>query len=132
MEACVHYDDLGKDVRHEPIPDDMKEIAEKYRTELIEHIAEVDDALMEKYLNGEEITIEEMKAAIRKSTIANTMVPVTCGSSYKNKGVQELLDNIVDYMPAPTDIPDIKGVLEDGTEEDRKSSDDEPFAAPCI
>ena len=129
MEACVHYDDLGKDVRHEPIPDDMKEIAEKYRTELIEHIAEVDDALMEKYLNGEEITIEEMKAAIRKSTIANTMVPVTCGSSYKNKGVQELLDNIVDYMPAPTDIPDIKGVLEDGTEEDRKSSDDEPFAA---
>ena len=129
MEACIHYDDLGKDVRHEAIPDDMKEIAEKYRNELVEHIAEVDDTLMEKYLNGEEFTIEEMKAAIRKSTIANTMVPVTCGSSYKNKGVQELLDNIVDYMPAPTDIPDIKGKLEDGTEEDRKSSDDEPFAA---
>ncbi len=129
MEALVHYDDLGKDVRHEPIPDDMKEIAEKYRTELIEHIAETDDELMEKYLNGEEFTVEEMKAAIRKSTIANTMVPVTCGSSYKNKCVQELLDNIVDYMPAPTDIPHIKGVLEDGTEEERKSSDDEPFAA---
>ena len=129
MEACIHYDDLGKDVRREAIPEDMKEIAEKYRTELVEHVAETDDALMEKYLNGEEFTIEEIKAAIRKSTIANTMVPVTCGSSYKNKGVQELLDDIVDYMPAPTDIPHIKGVLEDGTEAERKSSDDEPFAA---
>lgn len=129
MEALVHYDDLGKDVRHEAIPDDMKELAEKYRNELVEHIAEVDDELMEKYLGGEEFTVEEMKAAIRKSTIANTMVPVTCGSSYKNKGVQELLDNIVDYMPAPTDIPHIKGVLEDGTEEERISADDQPFAA---
>ncbi len=129
MEALVHYDDLGKDVRHEEIPEDMKELAEQYRTELVEHIAETDDELMEKYLNGEEFTLEEMKAAIRKSTIANTMVPVTCGSSYKNKGVQELLDNIVDYMPAPTDIEDIKGVLEDGTEESRRSSDEEPFAA---
>ncbi|MCI8291742.1 MAG: elongation factor G, partial [Clostridia bacterium] len=129
MEALVHYDDLGKDVRHEEIPEDMKELAEQYRTELVEHIAETDDELMEKYLNGEEFTLEEMKSAIRKSTIANTMVPVTCGSSYKNKGVQELLDNIVDYMPAPTDIEDIKGVLEDGTEESRRSSDEEPFAA---
>ena len=94
----------------------MKADAEKYRTELIEHLAEIDDDLMEKYLNGEEFTVEEIKAAIRKSTIANTLVPVTCGSSYKNKGVQELLDDIVDYMPAPTDIPHIKGVLEDGTE----------------
>lgn len=129
MEALVHYDDLGKDVRHEEIPEDMKELAEQYRTELIEHIAEVDDNLMEKYLGGEEFTLEEMKAAIRKSTIEGTMVPVTCGSSYKNKGVQELLDNIVEYMPAPTDVPHIKGVLEDGTEEERKSSDDQPFAA---
>ena len=129
MEALVHYDDLGKDVRHEAIPEDMKEIAEKYRTELVEHVAETDDELMEKYLSGEEFTVEEMKAAIRKSTIANTMVPVTCGSSYKNKGVQELLDNIVDYMPAPTDIEDIKGVLDDGTESSRKSADEEPFAA---
>lgn len=129
MEAQVHYDDLGKDVRHEEIPEDMKELAEQYRTELIEHIAEVDDNLMEKYLGGEEFTLEEMKAAIRKSTIDGTMVPVTCGSSYKNKGVQELLDNIVEYMPAPTDVPHIKGLLEDGTEEERKSSDDQPFAA---
>ena len=129
MEALVHYDDLGKDVRTEAIPEDMVELAEKYRTELLEHVAETDDELMEKYLMGEEFTVEEIKAAIRKSTIANTMVPVTCGSSYKNKGVQELLDDIVDYMPAPTDIPDIKGVLEDGTEAERKSSDDEPFAA---
>ena len=129
MEALVHYDDLGKDVRHESIPEDMVELADKYRTELLEHIAETDDELMEKYLMGEEFTIEEIKAAIRKSTIANTMVPVTCGSSYKNKGVQELLDDIVDYMPAPTDIPDIKGILEDGTEAERKSSDEEPFAA---
>ena len=128
MEALVHYDDLGKDVRHEEIPEDMKELAEKYRTELLEHIAEVDDDLMEKYLGGEDISIEEMKAAIRKSTIAGTMVPVTCGSSYKNKGVQELLDDIVDYMPAPTDIPHIKGVLADGTEE-RISADDQPFSA---
>ncbi|MBQ8042535.1 MAG: elongation factor G [Clostridia bacterium] len=129
MEALVHYDDLGKDVRHEAIPEDMVELAEQYRTELLEHVAETDDNLMEKYLMGEEFTVEEIKAAIRKSTIANTMVPVTCGSSYKNKGVQELLDDIVDYMPAPTDIPDIKGVLEDGTEAERKSSDEEPFAA---
>ena len=129
MEALVHYDDLGKDVRREEIPEDMKELAEKYRTELVEHVAEQDDALMEKYLNGEDLTVEDLKRGIRKSTIAGTMVPVTCGSSYKNKGVQELLDNIVDYMPAPTDIPHIKGVLEDGTEEERISADDQPFAA---
>ena len=129
MQAYVHYDELGQDVRTEAIPEDMKADAEKYRTELIEHLADIDDNLMEKYLNGEEFTVEEIKAAIRKSTIANTLVPVTCGSSYKNKGVQELLDDIVDYMPAPTDIPHIRGVLEDGTEAERKSSDDEPFAA---
>ena len=129
MQAYVHYDELGQDVRTEAIPEDMKDDAEKYRTELIEHLADIDDNLMEKYLNGEEFTVEEIKAAIRKSTIANTLVPVTCGSSYKNKGVQELLDDIVDYMPAPTDIPHIRGILEDGTEAERKSSDDEPFAA---
>jgi elongation factor G len=88
----------------------MKELAEKYHTELIEHVAEQDDALMEKYLMGEELTIDEIKTCIRKSTINNTMVPVTCGTSYKNKGVQKLLDAIVDYMPAPTDVPAIKGV----------------------
>ena len=129
MEACVHYDDLGKDVREESIPEDMKEIAEKYRIELIEHIAETDDSLMEKYLGGGELTVEEVKAAIRKATITNSMIPVTCGSSYKNKGVQELLNFIVDFMPAPTDVENIKGVTDDGAEVERKSSDEEPFAA---
>ena len=129
MKAYIHYDELGKDVREEEIPADMIDEAKKYRTELEEHLAEIDDELMEKYLGGEEFTMDEIKAAIRKSTIANTLVPVTCGSSYKNKGVQELLDDIVDFMPSPLDIPHIKGVLEDGTEAERKSSDDEPFAA---
>ncbi len=114
----------------EEIPEDMKEKAEEYRAAMIEHIAETDDVLMEKYLEGEEFTIEEMKAAIRKSTINNTMVPVVCGTAYKNKGVQKLLDAIVDYMPAPTDIPHIKGTNpETGEEEERPSSDNEPFAA---
>ena len=111
MKAYVYYDDLGKDIRCEEIPEDMKELAEKYHTEMIEHVAEQDDALMEKYLMGEELTIDEIKTCIRKSTINNTMVPVTCGTSYKNKGVQKLLDAIVDYMPAPTDVPSIKGCL---------------------
>ncbi len=114
----------------EEIPEDMKEKAEEYRAAMIEHIAETDDELMEKYLEGEEFTLEEMKAAIRKSTINNTMVPVVCGTAYKNKGVQKLLDAIVDYMPAPTDIEHIKGVNpETEEEEERPSSDDEPFAA---
>ena len=132
MRAEVYYDDLGKDMRDEDIPDDMKEIAQKYRTELIEHVVEQDEALMEKYFEeGEEaITVDEIKAIIRKSTIANTMVPVTCGTAYRNKGVQKLLDDIVDYMPAPTDVPAIKGVNpETEEEEERHSSDDEPFAA---
>ena len=102
MKAYVYYDDLGKDIRVEEIPDDMKEKAEEYRASLMEHVAEQDDALMEKYFADEEITIDEIKACIRKSTIANTMVPVVCGTSYKNKGVQKLLDAIVDYMPSPT------------------------------
>ncbi len=114
----------------EEIPEDMKEKAEEYRAAMIEHIAETDDELMEKYLEGEEFTMEEMKAAIRKSTINNTMVPVVCGTAYKNKGIQKLLDAIVDYMPAPTDIEHIKGINpETQEEEERPSSDDEPFAA---
>ena len=130
MKAYVYYDDLGKDIRVEEIPDDMKELADKYHTEMVEHVAEQDDELFEKYLNGEELTIDEIKACIRKSTIANHMVPVTCGTSYKNKGVQKLLDAIIDYMPAPTDIPDIKGVNPETEEEEtRPSSDDAPFAA---
>ena len=130
MDAEVYYDDLGKDVRHEPIPDDMKELAEKYHTALIENVVEQDEELMEKYFEGEEPTVEQIKKIIRKATIANEMVPVTCGTSYRNKGVQPLLDAIVDYMPAPTDIAAIKGTNPDtGEEEDRHSSDSEPFSA---
>ena len=130
MNADVYYDDLGKDMRVEEIPDDMKEIAQKYHDELLEHVAEQDETLMEKYFNGEEITVDEIKAVIRRSTIANTMVPVTCGTSYRNKGVQKLLDAIVDYMPSPVDVPPIKGVNPETEEEEvRHSSDTEPFAA---
>ena len=130
MKAYVYYDDLGKDIRVEEIPDDLKEKAEEYHQELMEHVAEQDDALMEKFFNEEEITIDEIKACIRKSTIATKMVPVTCGTSYRNKGVQKLLDAIVDYMPSPLDVPSIKGVdPETGEEVFRHSSDSEPFAA---
>ena len=130
MKADVYYDEMGKEMRVEEIPADMLELANKYHTELVEHVAEQDDALMEKYLNGETITKEEMIATIRKATIANKMVPVTCGTSYKNKGVQKLLDAIISYMPAPTDVEAIKGTNpETGEEEDRHSTDDEPFSA---
>ena len=130
MQADVYYDDKGLDVRVEDIPEDMKELAQKYHDELVEHVAEQDDELLEKYLGGEELTIDEIKTCIRKSTIANKMVPVCCGTSYRNKGVQQLLDAIVDYMPAPTDVPSIKGTNpETGEEEFRHSSDSEPFAA---
>ena len=130
MEADVYYDDLGKDIRVEPIPEDMVDLANEYRTQMIESVAETDDALFEKYCAGEEITTEELKKAIRAATIANKIVPVTCGTSYKNKGVQKLLDAIIDYMPAPIDVPAIKGVNPDtGEEEERISSDEEPFAA---
>ena len=130
MKAYIYNDDLGKDISVVDIPDNMKDQAEEYRTKMIESICEQDEELMEKYLNGEELTIEEIKHAIRVDTIANRMVPICCGTSYKNKGVQKLLDAIVDYMPAPTDIPDIKGVsLDTEEEEDRPSSDDAPFAA---
>ena len=130
MNAEVYYDDMGNDMRTEPIPEDMREQAEEYRNILVEAVAENDEELMEKYLEGEEITREELKAAIRKETIANTLVPVVCGSSYKNRGVQKLLDAIVDYMPAPTDVEDIKGVNPETEEQEtRPSSDDAPFAA---
>ncbi len=130
MKAIVYYDDLGKDVREEDIPEDMLELANKYRTQLIEHIVEQDEELMEKYFEGEEPSVEQMKVIIRKSTIANEMVPICCGTSYRNKGVQPLLDAVVDFMPAPTDIEAIKGVNPDtDEEEERHSSDAEPFAA---
>ena len=130
MEATVYYDDLGKDLRIEPIPADMQEMAEEYREAMIESAAEADEELMMKYLEGEDITNEEIKAAIRKATIENLMVPVVCGTSFRNKGVQKLLDAIVDYMPAPTDVPNITGVNpETGEEDSRPSSDEEPFAA---
>ncbi len=130
MKADVYYDEMGKDMRVEEIPDDMKDLAEEYREKLLEAVAEQDDELMEKYFGGEEISVEEIKAVIRKATIANTMVPVCCGTSYRNKGVQKLLDAIVDFMPSPLDVPAIKGVNPETEEEEhRPSSDTEPFAA---
>ena len=127
--AFVYYDDLGKDIREEEIPEDMKDQVEEYRMALLESVAETDEALMEKYLDGEELTVDEIKKAIRKATIANDMVPVLCGTSYRNKGVQKLLDAIVDFMPSPLDVPHIKGVDLDGNEVESPSSDDAPFAA---
>ena len=130
MKADIYYDDLGKDMRVEEIPDDMKEKAQEYHDALIEAVAEQDEELMNKYLEGEEITIEEIKAVLRKATIDNEIVPVTCGTSYKNKGVQKLLDAIVDYMPSPLDVPSIKGVNpETGEEVERHAGDDQPFSA---
>ena len=130
MEADIYYDDLGKDVRIEPIPEDMVDLANEYREKMVEAIAATDDILMEKYLEGEEISVEELKVALRKATIDNTIVPVVCGTSYRNKGVQKLLDAVVDFMPAPTDIPAIRGINpKTDEEEDRHSSDDEPFSA---
>ncbi len=129
MRAFIHKDDLGKEIEECDIPDDLKAQAEEYRAKLVEAAAEQDDELMMKYLEGEELSEEEIKKGIRIGTIANKIVPVCCGSSYKNKGVQELLNAIVDYMPAPTDIPDIKGVDLDGNEVERKTSDSEPFSA---
>ncbi len=130
MQADIYYDDLGKDMRVEPIPEDMLDKAQEYHDALIEAVAELDEELMMKYLEGEEFTTEEIKAVIRKATIANQMVPVVCGTSYKNKGVQKLLDAVVDFMPAPVDIPAIKGVDADtGEEVEKHSSDEEPFSA---
>ena len=129
MKAFIHKDDLGKEIEEIEIPADLKEKAEKYRSEMIEAAAEADDDLMMKYLDGGELTEDEIRAGLRKGTIANTIVPVTCGSSYKNRGVQELLDAIVYYMPSPLDIANIKGVDEDGNEVERITGDDQPFAA---
>ena len=130
MKAYIYTNDLGTDIKVEDIPDDMKEIAQKYHDEMVEHVAEQDEALMEKYFEEGELTQDEIKSCIRKATIANHMVPVTCGTSYKNKGVQKLLDAIIDYMPSPLDVPAIKGVNPDTEqEEERPSSDNEPFSA---
>ena len=130
MRAEVYYDDLGKDFRDEEIPADMLEKAEEYRAALLEAVSEFDDEIMEKYLEGEEVSEESIKNAIRKATIAVKMVPVCCGTSYRNKGVQMLLDAVVDYMPAPTDVPAINGVNPDTGEEDCRPSDDKaPFSA---
>ena len=130
MDADIYYDDLGKDMRVEPIPEDMMDLANEYREKLLDAVSMFDDEIMELYLGGEEIPQERIRTAIRKATIANEMVPITCGTSYKNKGVQKLLDAIVDYMPAPTDIPPIKGVNPKTEEEEERPSDDNaPFSA---
>ena len=129
MRAFIHKDDLGKVIEETDIPEDLKETAEKYRAEMIEAAAEQDDELMMKYLDGEELSEDEIKKGLRIGTIANKIVPVCCGSSYKNKGVQELLNYIVEFMPSPLDVPHIKGVDLDGNETERKTSDTEPFAA---
>jgi elongation factor G len=128
MKATIYYDDLGKDFREEEIPADLVGVCKEYRAKMIEKIAEVSDELTEKYLMGEELSVEEIKAAIRKGTIEMKFTPVICGSSFKNKGVQQLLDAIVDYMPSPIDVPAIKGVTDKGEASERKSADEEPFA----
>lgn len=129
MRAFIHKDDLGKEIEETDIPEDMKDLANEYHDKMIEAVAEQDEELMMKYLEGEELTAEEIKKGLRAGTIANKIVPVTCGSSYKNRGVQELLDAIVDYMPSPLDIDHIKGETLDGEETEAKTSDSEPFAA---
>ncbi len=129
MRAFIHKDDLGKEIEEQDVPADMQELVNEYRNKMIEAAAEQDDELMMKYLDGEELTEAEIKKGLRKGTIANNIVPVCCGSSYKNKGVQELLNSIVDYMPSPLDIPHIKGVDLDGNEIEAKTGDNEPFAS---
>ena len=130
MDADIYYDDLGKDMRVEPIPSDMVDLANEYREKLMDAVSMVDESIMEAYLAGEEVPTAKIRAAIRKATIANEMVPVTCGTSYRNKGVQKLLDAIVDYMPSPLDIPPIKGVNPKTDEEDERPADDNaPFSA---
>ena len=130
MKAYYYKDDLGKDVEEREIPDDMKELADEYRSKLIEAVSEQDEELMMKYLEGEELTLEEIKKGIRKATISVSIIPVMCGSSYKNKGVQKLLDAVIDYMPSPLDIPAIKGMSQDGEQEiERPADDNAPFSA---
>ncbi|MCY0887434.1 MAG: elongation factor G [Alicyclobacillaceae bacterium] len=127
--AILYTDDLGTTSEQAAIPDDMRELAEKYRVELIEACAEVDEELMVKYLDGEEVSVPEIKRALRKGTCSVQLFPVLCGSSYRNKGVQPMLDAVVDYLPSPTDVPAIKGVTAEGQEIERHSSDEEPFSA---
>ena len=127
--AIMYYDDLGVDMREEEIPDDLKDMAEEYRGTMIEAIAETDEELMMKYLEGEEITEEELHKALRKATIANEIYPCLCGSSYKNKGVQQMLDAVVEYLPSPLDIPPVKGTTLDGEEAEREASDSAPMSA---
>ena len=129
MKAYIYNDEKGEDISVTDIPEDMKEQAEEYRAAMIESICETDDDLIEKFLEGEEPTVPELKAALRKATIAVDIIPVLCGTAYRNKGVQKLLDAVIEYLPAPTDIPDINGMDEEGNEVTRKSSDEEPFAA---
>lgn len=129
MDAIIYKDDKGVEMEETDIPEDMKEMAQEWREKMVEAVAETDEELMMKYLEGEEISVEELKTAIRKATIACEMNPVFCGTAYRNKGVQPLIDAIVDYLPAPTDIPSIKGILEDGEESERHASDEEPFSA---
>ena len=129
MEAYYYKDDKGEDIEITEIPDDLKDLAQEWHENLVEKICDLDDDLMMQYLEGEEPSVEDLKKALRKGTIACEAVPVYCGSAYKNKGVQKMLDGVIEYMPAPTDIPDITGTDEDGNEVVRKSSDDEPFAA---
>ena len=129
MKAYIYTNDLGTDIKEEEVPADMMEDAKKYREALVEAIAEVDDDLMEKYLEGQELSIDELKKGLRKGVCDNKIVPVTCGTAFKNKGVQLLLDSVVELMPSPVDVKAIEGELEDGTRVERHSSDDEPFAA---
>ena len=130
MKADIYYDDLGKDMRVEEIPEDMRDLAEEYRTNLLEAVSDFDDEIMEMYLEGEEVPADKIRAAIRRATVAVKMVPVVCGTSYKNKGVQKLLDAIVDYLPSPLDIPAVEGVNpKTGETETREASDDAPFSA---
>ena len=129
MDAIIYKDDKGVEMEETDIPEDMKEMAQEWREKMVEAVAETDEELMMKYLEGEEISVEELKTAIRKATIACEMNPVFCGTAYRNKGVQPLIDAIIDYLPAPTDIPSIKGILEDGEESERHASDEEPFSA---
>jgi elongation factor G len=129
MRAKIYKDDLGKEIEDTEIPEQFTEIAAEYRTKLVEAVAETDEQLLEKFMMEEEFSEEEIKSALRQGTVAGTMVPLLCGSAFKNKGVQLLLDAVVDYLPAPTEVPAIKGTLPDGTEANRKSDDDEPLAA---
>ena len=129
MKAYYYNDDKGDDITISDIPEDMRDLAEEYRGIMIEAICDTDDDLMEKYLEGEEPSAQELKAALRAATISVKIIPVLCGSAYRNKGVQKLLDAVIEYLPAPTDVSDIKGIDENGNEVTRKSSDDEPFSA---